>query len=41
MQASIDKVNQLKKEGKIEVYTKYQLNSVSGNEKVESNKYKA
>jgi thioredoxin reductase (NADPH) len=36
MQASIDKVNQLKKEGKIEVYTKYQLDSVSGNEKVES-----
>jgi thioredoxin reductase (NADPH) len=36
MQASIDKVNQLKKEGKIEVYTKYQLGSVSGNEKVES-----
>jgi thioredoxin reductase (NADPH) len=36
MQASIDKVNQLKKEGKIEVYTKYQLDSVSGNEKLES-----
>jgi len=36
MQASIDKVNQLKEEGKIEVYTKYQLGSVSGNEKVES-----
>jgi thioredoxin reductase (NADPH) len=36
MQASIDKVNQLKDEGKIEVYTKYQLSSVSGNEKVES-----
>ena len=36
MQASIDKVNQLKDEGKIEVYTKYQLGSVSGNEKVES-----
>ena len=36
MQASIDKVNQLKMEGKIEVYTKYQLGSVSGNEKVES-----
>ena len=28
MQASIDKVNQLKDEGKIEVYTKYQLDSV-------------
>ncbi|MDA9077572.1 NAD(P)/FAD-dependent oxidoreductase [Candidatus Pelagibacter sp.] len=36
MQASIDKVNQLKDEGKIEVHTKYQLGSVSGNEKVES-----
>ena len=36
MQASIDKANQLKEEGKIEIYTKYQLDSVSGNEKVES-----
>ena len=36
MQASIEKVNQLKEEGKIEVYTKYQLDSVNGNEKVES-----
>ena len=36
MQASIDKVNQLKKEGKIQVYTKYQLDSVTGNENVES-----
>jgi thioredoxin reductase (NADPH) len=36
MQASIDKVNELKKEGKIEVHTKYQLDSVSGNEKIES-----
>ena len=36
MQASIDKVNQLKDEGKIEVHTKYQLGSVIGNEKVES-----
>jgi thioredoxin reductase (NADPH) len=36
MQASIDKANQLKEEGKIEIYTKYQLGSVSGNEKVES-----
>ena len=35
MQASIDKVNQLKDEGKIEVHTKYQLGSVRGNEKVE------
>ncbi|MDC0616056.1 NAD(P)/FAD-dependent oxidoreductase [Candidatus Pelagibacter sp.] len=40
MQASIDKVNELKKEGKIEVYTKYQLDSVSGNEKVENIKIK-
>jgi len=36
MQASIDKVNQLKEEGKIEVYTKYQLDAVNGNEKLES-----
>jgi len=36
MQASIDKANQLKKEGKIEIYTKYQLEAVQGNEKVES-----
>jgi len=36
MQASIDKVNQLKDEGKIKVHTKYQLGSVNGNEKVES-----
>jgi thioredoxin reductase (NADPH) len=36
MQASIDKVNQLKEEGKIEIYTKYQLDSVQGKEKVES-----
>ena len=35
MQASIDKVNQLKAEGKIEVLTKYQLDSVKGAEKVE------
>jgi len=36
MQASIDKVNQLKEEGKIEIYTKYQLDSVQGKEKIES-----
>ena len=36
MQASIDKANQLKQEGKIEIYTKYQLESVKGNEKIES-----
>ena len=36
MQASIDKVNQLKDEGKIEIYTKYQLDSVNGKETIES-----
>jgi len=36
MQASIDKANQLKEEGKIEIYTKYQLDSVQGKGKVES-----
>ena len=36
MQASIDKVNQLKEEGKIEIYTKYQLDSVEGDDKIES-----
>jgi len=36
MQASIDKVNQLKEEGKIEVYTKYQLDSVIGSDKIEN-----
>ena len=36
MQASIDKANQLKQEGKIEIYTKYQLDSVKGNKKIES-----
>ena len=36
MQASIDKANQLKEEGKIEIYTKYQIDSVKGKEKVES-----
>ena len=36
MQASINKVNQLKEEGKIEIYTKYQLESVKGKEKIES-----
>ena len=40
MQASIDKVNQLKDEGKIEVHTKYQLGSVNGNEQIESIKIK-
>ena len=36
MQASIDKANKLKEEGKIEIYTKYQLDSVQGKEKIES-----
>lgn len=36
MQASIDKVNQLKEEGKIEIYTKCQLDSVKGDDKIES-----
>ena len=36
MQASIDKVKQLKEEGKIEIYTKYQLDSVQGEEVVKS-----
>ena len=36
MQASIDKANQLKKEGKMEIYNKYQLDSVQGKEKIES-----
>jgi thioredoxin reductase (NADPH) len=36
MQASIDKVNQLKEEGKIEIHTKCQLNSVTGKKKIES-----
>ena len=36
MQASIDKVNQMKEEGKIEIYTKYQLDSVKGDDKIES-----
>jgi len=36
MQASIDKVNQLKEEGKIEVYTKYQLDSVEGSDKIKN-----
>jgi thioredoxin reductase (NADPH) len=36
MQASIDKAKQLNDEGKIEIYTKYQLESVQGKEKIES-----
>ena len=36
MQASIDKANQLKEEGKIEIYTKYQLDSVQGKKKLKA-----
>jgi thioredoxin reductase (NADPH) len=36
MQSSIDKINQQKKEGKIEVHTKYQLDSVNGNKEIEN-----
>jgi thioredoxin reductase (NADPH) len=36
MQASIDKVNQLKSEDKIEIHTKYQLDSIKGKDKIES-----
>ena len=36
MQASIDKVHQLKEDGKIEVYTKYQIDSVNGKENIET-----
>ena len=34
MQASIDKINQLKENGKIQVFTKYQLESVKGNDDI-------
>ena len=34
-QVSIDKVKQLEKEGKIQLFTKYQLNSVDGENKLE------
>ena len=40
MQASIDRAQQLQEEGKIEIYTKYQLDSVQGKDKVESIKIK-
>ena len=36
LQASIDKVNQLKEEGKIKIYTKYQLDSVNGNDQIQN-----
>ena len=35
-QTSIDKINELKKQNKIEIYTKYQLESVSGTEDIKS-----
>ena len=35
-QTSIDKVHKLKKEGKIEIYTKYQLKSVTGKDNIEN-----
>ncbi|MDB9825973.1 NAD(P)/FAD-dependent oxidoreductase [Candidatus Pelagibacter sp.] len=40
MQASIDKAHELKKEGKIEIYTKYQLDEVKGEDKINSIKIK-
>ena len=40
MKASIDKAHQLKKEGKIEIYTKYQLDEVKGEDKINSIKIK-
>jgi thioredoxin reductase (NADPH) len=40
MQVSIDKAHQLKKEGKIEIYTKYQLDEVKGEDKINSIKIK-
>ena len=35
-QTSIDKIHKLKKEGKIEIYTKYQLKSVTGKNNIEN-----
>jgi len=35
-QASIDKVNRLKEEGKIEIYTKYQIDTVNGQDKIDN-----
>ena len=35
-QASVDKVKELEKEGKIQIFTKFQLNSIEGNDKIES-----
>jgi thioredoxin reductase (NADPH) len=40
MQASINKAHQLKEEGKIEIYTKYQLDEVTGEDKINSIKIK-
>jgi thioredoxin reductase (NADPH) len=39
-QASIDKVKELSKEGKIELFTKYQLSSIEGDKKIKSIKIK-
>jgi len=39
-QASVDKVKALSKEGKIELFTKYQLSSVEGDKKIKSIKIK-
>ena len=36
VQASVDKVKELSKEGKIELLTKYQLSSIKGDKKIES-----
>ena len=36
MQSSIDKVKKLQKEGKIEIYTQYQMESIEGKHKIES-----
>ena len=40
VQASVDKVKALSKEGKIELFTKYQLSSVEGDKKIKSIKIK-
>ena len=40
-QASVDKVKELNKQGKIELLTQYQLNSIIGNSKIKSIKIKA
>tara|TARA_Y100001960_G_C14622453_1_gene801383 strand:+ start:127 stop:1149 length:1023 start_codon:yes stop_codon:yes gene_type:complete len=40
-QASVDKVKELSKEGKIELFTKYQLNSINTDSKIKSIKIKS